>query len=75
MVLQRGKQAELKVVIEQQIGELSALRQAQARLETQLALLQREVELTQLANKQLQENIAARANTSNGPRRNRKRSI
>lgn len=66
-----GKQAELKVVIDQQIGELSALRQAQARLETQLALAQREVELTQTAAKQLQESIA-KPITPKAPRRNRK---
>ena len=46
-----GKQVELKAVIDQQIGELSTLRQAQARLETQLALAQREVELAQTAAK------------------------
>ncbi len=32
-----GKQVELKAVNEQQIGELSSLRQAQARQETELA--------------------------------------
>ncbi len=67
-----GKQAELKIVIDQQIGELFALRQAQARLETQLALAQREVELTQAAAKQLQESIAAKPITPKTPRRNRK---
>lgn len=67
-----GKQVELRAVNEQQIGELSALRQAQARKETQLALLQREVELTQRAAKQLQENIATKPVTTKAPRRNRK---
>ncbi len=67
-----GKQVELKSVNEQQIGELSALREAQARQATQLALLQREVELTQTAAKQLQESIAAKPVTPKVPRRNRK---
>lgn len=67
-----GKLVELKAVNEQQIGELSALRQAQARQETQLALAQREVELTQTAAKQLQESIAAKPVTPKTPRRNRK---
>lgn len=67
-----GKQDALRSVIEQQLEELFALRQSQARHDTQLALLQREVELTQVTAKQLQENIAAKSPTSKGHRRNRK---
>lgn len=67
-----GKQVELKAVNEQQIEELSALRQDQARRETQLALLQREVELTQTVARQLQESIAGKPVTPKAPRRNRK---
>lgn len=67
-----GKQVELKAMIDQQIGELSTLRQAQARLETQLALAQREVELAQMAAKQPQESTAANPKTQKAPRRNRK---
>lgn len=68
-----GKQVELKAANEQQIVELSALRQAQARQETQLALLQREFDLAQAAAKQLQESIAKPV-TPKAPRRNRKAS-
>lgn len=67
-----GKLVELKAVNEQQIGELSALRQAQARQETQLALAQREVELTRTAAIQLQESITAKPVIPKTPRRNRK---
>lgn len=66
-----GKQNELRGVVKQQLEELSVLRQSQARVETQLALLQREVELTQEA-KLLQ---ASKPTTPRGPRRNRKLSI
>ena len=45
--VEQGKQAELRAMNEQQI--LSVLRQFQARQETQLALLQREVALTHMA--------------------------
>ncbi len=47
--VEQGKQAELRAMNEQQI--LSVLRQFQARQETQLALLQREVALTHMATK------------------------
>lgn len=66
-----GKQNELRGVVKQQLEELSVLRQSQARVETQLALLQREVELTQEA-KLLQ---ASKPTTPRGPRRNRKLSM
>jgi len=67
-----GKQDELRSVNEQQLEELFALRQSQARYDTQLALLQREVEVTQAAAKQFQESIASKAAVPKGPRRNRK---
>ena len=69
-----GKQVELKTVNEHQVAELSALRQDQARYQTQLALLQREVEFAQAAAKQLQESIARKPVTPKAPRRNRKAS-
>jgi hypothetical protein len=67
-----GKQIELKAVNERQIEELCALRQAQTRQETQLALLQRELERTRTAAEQLQESIASKPVTAKAPRRNRK---
>lgn len=67
-----GKQIELKAANEQQSREMSALRQAQARHETQLALLQREIELTQMAAKPPQDGIAQKPVTPKAPRRNRK---
>lgn len=67
-----GKLVELRAMNEQQTGELSALRQTQARQETRLALLQREVELAQAVAKQLQEGIAAKHVNPKVPRRNRK---
>lgn len=66
--ISEGKLVELRAVNEQQIRELSALRQVHARQETQLALLQRELELAQEA-KQLQVN---KTSTTRVPRRNRK---
>jgi hypothetical protein len=69
-----GKQVELKAVNEHQILELSSLRQDQARYHMQLALLQREVELTQTAAKQLQESSATKHVIPKAPRRNRKTS-
>lgn len=69
-----GKQVELRAVNKQQTEELSALRQVQARQETQLALLQREAEVSQATVKKLQESIAAKPVTPKGPRRNRKAS-
>ena len=67
-----GKQEELRGVNEQQLEELLSLRQSQASHDTQLALLQREVELTQAAAKQFQESIASKPAVPKGPRRNRK---
>ena len=49
-----GKLAELRSANQQQKEELSALRQAQAGLETQLAILQREFDIAQAAAKQFQ---------------------
>lgn len=69
--ISEGKLDEIRSINEQQTGELSAVRQAQARLETQLALLQREVELAKEAN-QLQASNPA---IPRGPRRNRKLSV
>lgn len=67
-----GKQIELKAANEQQRRELSALRQAQARQETELALMKREIELSQAAVKQLQEGFAEKTVTPKVPRRSRK---
>lgn len=67
-----GKQIELKAANEQQSRELSALRQAQARQETELALMKREIELSQAAVKQLQEGFAEKTVTPKVPRRSRK---
>jgi len=67
-----GKLAELKTTNDQQIEALSALRQVQSKQETQLALAQREIELTQAAAKQLQESIASKPTIPKVPRRNRK---
>ena len=67
-----GKQDELRSVNEQQLEELFVLRQSQARHDTQMALLQRELELTQAAAKQFQESIASKPAIPKGPRRNRK---
>lgn len=67
-----GKLAELRATNDLQIEELSALRQAQSKQETQLALAQHEIALTQAAAKQLQESIASKATMTKVPRRNRK---
>ena len=67
-----GKQAELRTASEQQIGDLCALRLAQAKLETQLALLQREVEQSHAATRQLQSSTVAKSTIQKRPRRNRK---
>ena len=67
-----GKLAELKATNDQQIEALSALRQVQSKQETQLALAQREIELTQAAAKQFQESIASKPTITKVPRRNRK---
>jgi len=67
-----GKLAELRATNDLQIEELSMFRQAQSKQETQLALLQREIELSQAAAKQLQENITAKPTTAKRPGRNRK---
>lgn len=70
-----GKQIELKAANEQQSRELSVLRQALARQETQLALMQREIELTQTVAKQgLQEGFSEKPMTQKVPRRRRKTS-
>ncbi|MFZ2269252.1 MAG: DNA-binding protein [Azonexus sp.] len=66
-----GKQDELRAGNEKHLEELAALRLTLGQQETQLALLQREVELTQSAAKQLQENLTKSA-TPKAPRRNRK---
>lgn len=67
-----GKQDELRAGNEKHLEELVSLRQILARQETQLALLQREVELANTASEQLQESIAAKPVTLKAPRRNRK---
>lgn len=67
-----GKQGELRAGNEKQLEELAALRVTLGQQETQLALLQREVELAQSAAKQLQESIASKPAISKAPRRNRK---
>ena len=67
-----GKQAELRIVSDQQIGDLFALRQAQAKLETHLALLQREVEQSHAATRQLQSSAVGKSSVQKRPRRNRK---
>jgi len=67
-----GKQDELRAGNEKQLEELAALRLTLGQQETQLALLQRELELAQTASKQIQENIALKSGTPKVPRRNRK---
>jgi len=67
-----GKQAELRLANEKHLEELVALRMTIGKQETQLALLQREVELAQTTSKQLQENIALNPAMPKVPRRNRK---
>jgi DNA repair exonuclease SbcCD ATPase subunit len=67
-----GKQEELRAGNEKQLEELAALRLTLGQQETQLALLQRELELAQTASKQIQENIALKSGTPKVPRRNRK---
>lgn len=67
-----GKQDELRAGNEKHLEELAALRLTLGQQETQLALLQREVELAQSAAKQLQENIASKPTMPKAPRRNRK---
>lgn len=67
-----GKQDELRAGNEKHLEELAALRLTLGQQETQLALLQREVELAQSASKQLQESIASKPTMPKAPRRNRK---
>lgn len=67
-----GKQDELRAGNEKHLEELAALRLALGQQETQLALLQREVELAQSAAKQLQESISSKPTMPKAPRRNRK---
>lgn len=67
-----GKQDELRAGNEKHLEELAALRLTLGQQETQLALLQREVELAQSAAKQLQESIASIPTMPKAPRRNRK---
>lgn len=56
-----GKQDELRAGNEKQLEELVALRLTLGQQETQLALLQRELELAQTASKQIQGNIALKS--------------
>ena len=67
-----GKQDELRAGNEKQLEELAALRLTLGKQETQLALLQREVELAQAASQQLQESISSKPAIPKVPRRNRK---
>lgn len=67
-----GKRDELRAGNEKHLEKLAALRLTLGQQETQLALLQREVELAQSASKQLQESIASKPTTPKAPRRNRK---
>ena len=67
-----GKQDELRAGNEKHLEELAALRLTLGQQKTQLALLQREVELAQSAAKQLQESIASKPTMPKAPRRNRK---
>jgi len=67
-----GKQDELRATNMTQIEELAAFRLTLSRQDTQLALLQRELELAQTASKQLQESIASKSAIPKVPRRNRK---
>jgi len=67
-----GKQDELRAGNEKQLDELTALRLTLVQQETQLALLQREVELAQSLSKQLQESISSKPEIVKAPRRNRK---
>lgn len=67
-----GKQDELRAGNEKHLEELAALRLTLAQQETQLALLQREVELAQSTAKQLKENIASKPTMPKPTRRNRK---
>ena len=67
-----GKQDELRAGNQKQLEELAALRLTLGKQETQLALLQREVELAQTESKKIQESIALKSGTPKVPRRNRK---
>jgi len=67
-----GKLTELRITNDLQIEELITLRQAQSKQETQLALLQREIELAKATAKQLQDNFATKGTPAKMPRRNRK---
>lgn len=67
-----GKQDELRAGNEKQLEELAALRLTLGQQETQLALLQRELELAQTASKQIQKNIALQSGMPKALRRNRK---
>ncbi|WP_234086915.1 DNA-binding protein [Azonexus sp. R2A61] len=67
-----GRQEELKAGNEKQLEELAALRLTLVKQETQLALLQRELELALAASKQLQESIASKPAMPKVARRNRK---
>ena len=62
----------LETETEKQLEELVALRLTLGKQETQLALLQREVELAQRASNQPQENMVSKPATPKVPRRNRK---
>lgn len=67
-----GRLEELRGGNEKQLKELAALRLTIGNQETQLALLQREVELAQSVSKQLQESRTSKSETLKAPRRNRK---
>lgn len=67
-----GKRDELRAANAKQLEELTALRLCLVKQETQLALLQREIELTQATAKQLKNNYAAKSITDKGSRRSRK---
>lgn len=67
-----GKQDELRDGNKKQLEELAALRLTLGKQETQLALLQREVELAQRASNQPQETMVSKPATPKVPRRNRK---
>ena len=67
-----GKQDELRAGNEKHLEELSTLRLTLGKQETQMALLQREVEVAQSTSKQLQEMISSKTEIVKVPRRNRK---
>lgn len=67
-----GKQDELRDGNKKQLEELAALRLTLGKQETQLALLQREIELAQRASNQPQEIMVSKPATPKVPRRNRK---